>query len=75
MQTVTERWNGTSWALVPSPAEGLLGSVTATSASNAWAVGLTGSSLGRGTGIIEHWNGNSWTCVSATGTLGPCPAK
>jgi len=59
---------------VPSPAKGLLGSVTATSARNAWAVGLTGSSLGHGTGIIEHWNGNSWTCISATGTAGPCPS-
>jgi hypothetical protein len=34
---------------------------------------LAGSSLGRGTGIIEHWNGSSWSCVSATGRAGPCP--
>src|SRR5262249_52905920 len=74
MQTATEHWNGTSWALVPSPAEGLLAGVTATSARNAWAVGLAGSSAGRGTGIIEHWHGSSWTCFSATGTAGPCPS-
>ena len=70
---VIERWNGRSWALVPSPARGYLAGVTATSARNAWAVGTTGLPLGRGTGIIEHWNGTSWTCISATGTAGPCP--
>jgi hypothetical protein len=69
-QTVIERWNGKSWALVPSPAAGFLASVTATSARNAWAVGF---SPGDATGVIEHWAGSSWTCISATGTAGPCP--
>jgi hypothetical protein len=72
-QTVIERWNGTSWARVPSPAPGFLASVTATSARNAWAVGVSAPTR-NATGIIEHWDGNSWTCISATGTAGPCPA-
>ena len=69
-RTVIERWNGTSWALVPSPAMGSLASVTATSARNAWAVG---SFTGSATGIIERWDGSSWTCMSAPSTAGPCP--
>jgi hypothetical protein len=70
LASLIERWNGTSWARVPSPAVALLVSVTATSARNAWAVGF---STGGATGIIEHWNGSSWTCLPATGTAGPCP--
>ena len=75
MLTVIEHWNGKSWARVPSPGLGLLASVTATSARDAWAVGLTGgaATAGGGSGVIEHWNGSSWTCISATGTAGPCP--
>ena len=72
-RTVIERWNGTFWALVPSPAPGYLASVTATSARNAWAVGVSAPTR-NATGVIEHWDGNSWTCISATGTAGPCPA-
>jgi len=71
-RTAIERWNGKSWALVPSPAPGFLASVTATSARNAWAAGLSPAGA---TGIIEHWNGSSWTCISATGTAGPCPPR
>src|SRR5215472_5583188 len=70
--TVIERWNGTSWALVPSPAVGYLASVTATSARNAWAVGVSAFAPSA-TGVIEHWNGASWTCYTSTGTAGPCP--
>jgi hypothetical protein len=52
-QTLIERWNGTSWTIVPSPnAQGnALSSVTCASASECWAVGSH----------IERWNGNSWT--------------
>lgn len=42
-QTLIERWNGTSWAIVPSPNNGTqsnaLSGVTCSSASECWAVG------------------------------------
>lgn len=47
---------------------GVLASVAATSASNAWAVGLNGSPSGpngpEGTTLIVHWNGKSWSRVT-----------
>ena len=51
-------WNGTAWKQVPSPTPktgGVLFGVTATSATNAWAVG---SDLGAT--IVQHWNGTVW---------------
>ena len=57
-KTMIARWNGSTWKHVasPSPAGGsVLTAVTATSASNAWAVGgdLNGA-------IVQHWNGTAW---------------
>ena len=57
--------NGT-WQIVPSPnvanaANALLG-VSATSASDGWAVGYDYVS-GPTVPLIEHWNGSSWSIV------------
>src|SRR5262249_1573819 len=56
-----ERWDGTSWTVVPSANPGStdteLASVTATSASNAWAVGFTLDATGLPTTLTEHWDG------------------
>src|SRR5438132_8614919 len=45
-QNLIEHWNGTTWAVQTSPDKGtqgnLLTGVTATSSSNAWAVGYYG---------------------------------
>lgn len=76
--TVIEHWDGSSWNTVPSPNPGSGGhellSVSATSASNAWAVGYSapeplpnleatsGTSGGVQT-ILEHWDGSSWTAI------------
>jgi hypothetical protein len=70
-KTLIEHWNGNAWTRVPSPSPapgGYLNGVAATSARNAWAVGLIGGGPGTGTGpidktLIEHWNGNAWTRV------------
>jgi hypothetical protein len=72
-QTLIEKWNGTSWTIVPSPNNGTqsnaLNGVTCSSASDCWAVGsytyntgdlLMPSALGT---LIERWNGTSWTIV------------
>jgi hypothetical protein len=64
-QTLIEHWDGTRWRTVPSPNPGgssrdnQLVSVTATSRSNAWAVGsYFDGSLSQP--LIEHWNGTTW---------------
>jgi protein kinase-like protein len=60
-----ERWNGTRWTQVampnPDALAGLEG-VTATSPTNAWAVGIPVGSPGNTTGIA-HWNGQTWSLV------------
>jgi hypothetical protein len=64
-QTLIEHWDGTRWRTVPSPDPGgpsqeneLLG-VTATSRSNAWAVGdYFDGTLSQP--LIEHWDGTAW---------------
>ncbi len=72
--TLAERWNGTGWEAVatpappaplpPSPAD-VLDAVTAVSASDAWAVGGAGEMSGQmAGGLAEHWNGSRWTAVS-----------
>jgi hypothetical protein len=60
-------WNGTSWRPVASPSPsggGYLTSVTAVSATSAWAVGIITQggpgSPGTDVPIIEHWNGRKW---------------
>jgi hypothetical protein len=61
---VSYHWNGSAWSIVATPVLGvssaLLG-VSASTATDAWAVGF--SILGRhddGT-LIEHWNGTAWS--------------
>jgi len=73
LNMLTEHWNGSSWTQVAAPAvlhrdESLL-AVSASSASDAWAVGFTKtvSAAGRNP-LAVHWNGSNWTIV-ATPTL------
>jgi len=72
-QPLIEHWNGTSWIQVPGPslpAGGVLKSVSATSAKNAWAAGLSEDpATGGDRPLIEHWNGTSWT-VATSDTAG-----
>jgi hypothetical protein len=51
------RWNGTMWRRVPSPDSpgSQLNGVAATSAGDAWAVGLA-----RSKSLILRWNGRVW---------------
>jgi hypothetical protein len=62
LDTLTLRWNGTSWSKVHSPSPGSTGrnqlfGVSATSATSAWAVGTNPN----GTTLILHWNGTNWS--------------
>lgn len=57
-----EHWNGKKWTrqyfrLPVHTAQ--FNAVAATSPSNAWAVGGTGTGAGNGA-LIEHWNGTRW---------------
>ncbi len=74
--TLVLRWNGTSWAQVPSPngssSWASLSSVAATSVSNAWAVGSDEyGNTGTYTTVTLHWNGTSWTKVASPNPAGP----
>jgi hypothetical protein len=76
--TLALHWNGVRWTHVPtpSPGEGLgassgLGSVTALSASDAWAVGsFTPANSGHSQTLILHWNGSHWTRVPSPNPAG-----
>ena len=59
-RTMTQRYNGTSWGIVPSPngtsgGYSQLTGVDATSATNAWAIGG---------GLVARWNGTAWSRLS-----------
>jgi hypothetical protein len=62
-KTLIEHWDGSGWAVQTSPNPGttytVLYDVAATSASNAWAVGirLDGTEYRP---VVEHWNGKAW---------------
>ena len=59
-RTMTQRFNGTSWSIVPSvnaSATGYsqLNRVDATSTSNVWAIGS----------LVERYNGTNWVAMSS----------
>jgi hypothetical protein len=69
IQTLTLRWNGTTWSVVESPNSSatefnLLSGVTCSSADDCWAVGyhFTG---GRPQSLLLRWNGIAWSIVPA----------
>ena len=73
-QTLIERWDGTSWAIVTSPntsttQNNFLYGVTCVSASDCWAVGyyVNASSNAYQT-LIERWDGTSWAIVTSPNT-------
>jgi hypothetical protein len=65
-QALVLRWKGTSWAQTSTPHTGpsadgnFLNDVSATSSTNAWAVGYYFSGTVKRT-LVLHWNGTSWT--------------
>jgi len=72
-QTLIERWEGTSWAIVSSPNTGAtdnnyLRGVTCVSASECWAVGYYYHDTFPVQTLIERWDGISWTIVTSPNT-------
>jgi eukaryotic-like serine/threonine-protein kinase len=71
-KTLILRWNGTTWAQVPSPDLGTayyITGVAAASAGSAWAVGYTESGTSTRT-LILRWNGTAWTRVPSPSPAG-----
>ena len=75
--SLIERWNGTTWSIVPSPNltgyESGLSSVKCVTATDCTAVGgpsFQAPYSAPGRRLIEHWNGTAWTI---TPSLGPAP--
>jgi len=63
-RTMTQRFNGTSWSIVPSvnaSATGYsqLNRVDATSTSNVWAIGS----------LVERYNGTNWVAMSSPASV------
>jgi hypothetical protein len=70
VQTLIQRWNGTSWSIVPSPnpdqTQNKLVAVDGVAADDAWAVGGIGHDGYGGetvTPLVLRWNGSTWTRV------------
>jgi hypothetical protein len=74
MQTLIERWNGTTWQIVANPtlpsgsSEIQLTGVTALSTTDAWAVGRVVGATD--SPLIMHWNGTAWSIVSSPHAVG-----
>ena len=63
--TVAERWNGSSWAIQPTPnhtgaTSSVLSGVSCTAATACTAVGYYTNSSGTSLTLAERWNGTSW---------------
>jgi hypothetical protein len=63
-------WNGTTWSTVPTPTPSgstpnwAFTSVAASSASDAWAVGVQSAGTKIHDSLFEHWNGTAWSVVT-----------
>jgi hypothetical protein len=64
-------WNGKAWSRVTSPkvldgTTGELSAITVVSATDAWAVGVTGAiGTGKDHTLLLHWNGKAWSQVTS----------
>ncbi|MEX2459510.1 MAG: carboxypeptidase-like regulatory domain-containing protein [Actinomycetota bacterium] len=71
-QTFIVRWNGSTWARVPSPNRGtaddsnILTGVASITATDAWAVGTFSNFASGGQALTLRWNGSQWTDVPNT---------
>lgn len=64
-KVLIDHWNGTAWSQVATPATpqntALLNGVSASSATDAWAVGRTQSNKSSFAGLALHWDGSAWS--------------
>src|SRR5438874_2326317 len=68
-QTLIERWDGTSWEVVPSPnrpqGNNYLLGVAVVAPGDVWAVGRADVPLGGTNTLILHWDGRAWSLVGS----------
>ena len=67
--TLTERWNGRSWTVIPSPnptgaKNSHLKAVSCTGAKNCLAVGRSAKTKTSGAALVERWNGTKWSIIA-----------
>ena len=69
-QTLVESWNGTAWALVPSPnppgnngTDNALTRVSCVTSTFCMAVGQSNATAGLAQPLTESWNGSTWSIV------------
>lgn len=69
-RTLIEHWDGTHWAVVPSPnpqtateAFDELTGIAGTSPDDLWAIGSYSNDTSFVGMLLEHWNGTRWTFV------------
>ena len=70
---VAYHWDGSAWSMVPTPSlgeYGAFGAVSASSATDAWAVGFTMIANHDFGTLIEHWDGQQWTATSVDAITG-----
>jgi hypothetical protein len=73
-QPIIDSWNGSSWtpSTVPGvPGLGTLTSVSASGASDAWAVGYYTQDLAEDVPVALHWNGSAWSSSSSVASAFP----
>ncbi len=73
--TLTLRWDGTTWNIIPSPSPGTLGlnilyAVDANSANDVWAVGSYTNIGEFAQTLVEHWDGISWQVIPSANVAG-----
>ncbi|HEY9376847.1 MAG TPA: hypothetical protein VIQ02_07105 [Jiangellaceae bacterium] len=72
--TLTMRWNGSAWSIVPSPDtpsfENHLNAIDGTSPNDMWAVGHTqNGDYSVKEPLILHWDGSAWSIVPSPTAL------
>src|ERR1043165_6739473 len=72
---LAEHWNGTAWSQTPTPnifrTDEILDAVSASSATDVWAVGSQNMTGAKHTGpIAAHYAGPTWTIVPTPATTG-----
>lgn len=67
--TLVERWDGERWRVADSAPQfnAYLLSVSASGASDVWAVGASSATF---TEYLEHWDGSTWTSARGAGPQG-----
>jgi hypothetical protein len=77
-KTLAEHWNGTTWAIQPTPNPAgdspVLAGVSCAAATTCTATGTYDNSAGHQKTLAERWNGTSWAIQPTASPAGTFPA-